>query len=144
MLSPRALEREAKIVARRLFRQKAWLERRGNLRDASPVDEKNSWVVVSAKTRRKSKAGLLSGALVKAMQSESWLNTDPTGALRLSAAGLEKFINPDVSINGSAGTFQGFSEQHQQRQSRIIKDPQGATISVVANETESPLGWMRA
>jgi len=135
MMSPRALEREAKILARQLFKQKAWLERQSGLLDSSVADEKNDWKVVSSKTRNKKRGVPVSGVLIKAMQAHNWLNNDPSGALRLSAAGVKKLIKP--------GGEQEFAAQHQQRQSRIIKDNEGVTVSVLSNETESPLGWMR-
>jgi len=141
MLSPRELEREAKIIAHQLFRQKAWIENRSKLTGGSPpVGEKDNWIIVSSKTQRKRKGRAVSAVLIKAMRDQCWLSSDPTGALRLSAAGLEKFIDPAMSHNKD----HNLAAAHQDRQSRIIKDPQGITVSVQSNETESPLGWMRA
>jgi len=130
-LSPRELEREAKIIARRLVKKKAWLE---GLTDSS--GGKQSWIIVSEKTVRKSKIMPLCSDLVRAMQAACWLASDPSGCLRLSAAGAEKLVN--------AADGERFLAQHQTRQQRIIKDHYGRTISVMSNETESPLGWMRA
>jgi len=131
MLSPRQLEREAKVIARRLVKQKAWLENRAEFREGQ-----EEWVFVSTKTSKKSKATPLCFKVVKGMQATCWLISDPSGSLRLSAAGAEKLLN--------AKDGEGFIAQHQNRQSRTIKDQQGRTISVISNEAESPLGWMRA
>ncbi len=130
-MSPHELKREAIIIARRLARQKAWLE---NFAGAS--DSKAKWIFVSAKTSRKSKTAPLCTELVSAMQASCWLKSDPSGCWRLSAAGAEKLLN--------ASDGERFAAQHQNRQPRIIKDQDGRTISVMSNEAESPLGWMRA
>lgn len=129
MLSPREFEREAKIVARQLIKSNGWIEKSG-----SSGQEK--WIIVSAKTSRKSKVSLLCSEVIKAMQSANWLGRDPSGSLRLSAAGVEKLLNIDDG--------QRFVAQHQDRKSRIIKDQEGRTISVISNDAECPLGWMRA
>jgi len=134
-MSPHAFEREAKILARQLLKQKAWLECRSALPGNGLAGEKTNWCVVSPNNKRKKPGAVISTALVEAMQLKNWLNSDPSGAIRLSAAGIEKLL--------SANAKQEFAAQHQQRQTRVIKDQQGLTVSVVSNETESPLGWMR-
>ena len=131
MLSPREIEREAKIVARQLFKRKGWIENTGDI-----CTGRKKWVIVTAKTTGKSKISPLCSDLIKAMQSACWLSSDPSGSFRLSAAGAEKLLNVD---NGER-----FVAQHQDRQLRTIKDQTGRTISVVSNDAECPLGWMRA
>ncbi len=131
MLSSRQLEREAKIIARRLVKQKAWLENRAGFREGQ-----KEWVFVSAKTSKKSKPIPLCSEVISGMTVACWLISDLSGSLRLSAVGAEKLLN--------AKDGERFVAQHQNRQPRIIKDQQGRTISVISNEAESPLGWMRA
>ncbi len=145
MLSPNAMVREAKIVARRLIKQKAWLECHPN-RIANPLpgtilrqtsrEQSRQWIVVSDKTRHKEKITPLPAGLVDAMLSENWLIADPTGALRLSTVGAEKLVK--------SGIGNDFAAQHQQRQPRLVKNEQGISVPVIVNDTESPLGWMRA
>ena len=130
MLSEKALLREAKIIARRLHKQQAWLE------NLSGSHEKHKWVVVSAKTRRKSSLNSLSRKVVSAIKARHWLKADATGCLRLTANGTNCLLGTAAS--------DGFVAQHQRQTTRVIKDPQGLMVSVKSNETESPLGWMRA
>ncbi len=137
MLSSRELEREAKILARRLVKQKAWLEEisRSGARSTLTASQEK-WIIVSAKTSGKSKITPIDSQLVDGMRSACWLKGDPSGSLRLSAPGAEKLLNAQIS--------NGFSNQHQDRMAKVIKDCDGRTISVTANQAESPLGWMRA
>ena len=132
MLSPRELVSEASIIIARLQKQKAWIESYG-----SSFENEKTWIIVSSQPTRRTKAKKkpLANVVIDAMCSENWLSADPTGALRVTAAGLKKFIKPSASHN--------FAEQHQQRTERLSKDPQNCTISVQSNETESPLSWMR-
>jgi len=133
MLSPRELVREASIIIARLQKQKAWIERYG-----SSFENEKTWIIVTSQTtgRAKAKKPPLAGEVVEAMCSKNWLSADPAGALRVTAAGLKKFVKTPENQN--------FADQHQRRTERLIKDPQNRTVAVQSNETESPLGWMRA
>lgn len=131
MLSPQALKREARIVAAKLYRQKAWLEQRNR----SSLDQ-TQWVLVSAKTRRKSKSIRFETGVIEAMRRQEWLKRDPAGTLSLTRLGHEALIGQCAGGD--------FASQHQHRETRIIKDEGGNTKTVLSNETESPLGWMRA
>ena len=130
-LSPRELEREAKIIARRLVRQKAWFE---NL--AGKYDGAEKWTIISAKSTKKSALKPTCSRLVEGMTKAGWLVRDPGGALRLGAAGVEYLLKNTSN--------ERFVDQHQIRQSRMIKNDRGLCVPVMLNETENPLGWMRA
>ena len=133
MLSPRELEREAGVIIARLFKKKAWLENK-----ASSFDETKNWIIVTATTSRKTKtrSKKISSELIEAMCSANWLVRDPSGSLIATTAGLKKFVALSKGMD--------FSTQHQQQAERLIKDDQNRTVYVRTNETESPLGWMRA
>ena len=131
MLSPIELKREAQIVARRLHKQKAWLENR-----AGSAMQNDCWIVVSARTTNKTRMTPLNIDLVSRMQTSGWLQPDPSGALRLSPAGMKNLLSLDVS-----GRLQA---SHQLRAEKTISDAENRTVYVSTNQTESPLGWMRA
>jgi hypothetical protein len=131
MLSPKQLQREAQMIARRMVRQKAWIEK-----STQELTGNCQWQIINGRTQTRSRAGKVSDDLVSAMIGENWLRKDPAGSWRLTMLALEKFV-PDARPGD-------FAAGHQLRSKKNICDSRGVTIPVIANETENPLGWMRA
>ncbi len=144
MLSPIALDREARIVIRNLLKKKAWLEKRQYTQSTKfglHARSSHNWVVVSARTRPKTKLQIIDLHVVKVMKEKGWLIGDPTGALIVSSLVTSKQEkgNLDKHLKGP-----DFVAQHQMQKPTIIKDHEQRTIFTIRNEAECPLGWMRA
>ena len=144
MLSPNELNREASIVIRSLVKKKAWLEQRkytktGNLRLHAQSISK--WVVINAKTKSSAKLQSVEAEVVEMMKSKGWLVPDPTGALIISSlvTSDQQKTKPNKQLKGPS-----FVGQHQLQKPAVIKDQEQRTIFTTRNETECPLGWMRA
>lgn len=133
MLSPNELHREACILIQNIVKKKAWLENR-----ATKISEKSHWVLVSARTKSGSKGQVFDREIVEAMVRQGWLSLDPTGVLVLTAMQNSK-MNIGEQASGS-----GFIQQHQLQVEKAIKDDDGRVVFTKVNQTESPLGWMKA
>jgi len=144
MLSPNELNREASIVIRKLAKKKAWLEQRRYTETGKlglHAQSKSKWVVINARTKSNAKPQSIEYEVVEVMKSKGWLVADPTGALIISSLVTSNKENtkPNKQLKGP-----GFIGQHQLQKPAIIKDQEQRTIFTTRNETESPLGWMRA
>ncbi len=145
MLSPRALNREASIVIRKMIKQKAWLEKRqSNKRSAYGLRAQSlkpqslkQWAFMSPRTKPDAKLHIIETEIVDAMRQKGWLIQDPTGALVISSA-----VNPNE--NEKSPNPPNFVQQHQLQVPIVIKDEEQRTIFTTINDAECPLGWMRA
>ena len=118
--------REARRVLRKLADAKARLVQ---TRDGR-------WAVLQHSDARSGRVKT-STEMVAAFRKRGWLEASGSDSLVLSAAGR-------VWLTGDLSGADPFAAQHQLLRSRTVTNERGEEISVVVNEGESPLGWLKA
>ncbi len=128
MLGDQQIIRQSKIIITRLVKSDGWLASCGGKTGACA-----SWKLYSGRKRKPGSTSKIDANLVAEMLKRNYLQTDPSGCLRPTNAGL-------VLIDADNGN----NNMKQIRSRRIITDASGLTVSVISNDTESPLGWLAA
>lgn len=130
-MSKRQQKRQQAALVGTLVRQKKWLEKYWPGHGSDFV-----WIIVGSKTRNKAKASKVERCLVDALLQQGQLFADPTGALR-TVCNAEKTV-------GSKSDDTRFASQHRLNVRRLVTTDNKIQTSVLSNEAESPLGWLKA
>jgi len=143
MLSPRAVDREAMRVLRRLLEPKTSLAKTASLSsDTGP----SKWGIFSSRNGWRRPVALIADEFVQAFLSREFLvplSKNHGGAL----AGVAPRF--DLSDIGNAFLRRGlagsdpFARQHQELEPKTIKGANGIRHHVMVNAAETPLGWLR-
>jgi hypothetical protein len=125
-LAENEILREGRRVLRKLTEAKARLVETGNGR----------WTVVQ---RGSASSGRVktSAEMVAAFHKRGWLDAGADDALVLSAVGR-------TWLTGDLAGADPYSAQHQLLRIRQVRDDSGHEATVVLNDGESPLGWLKA
>lgn len=118
--------REGRRVLRKLVEPKARL---------APATD-GRWTVVQRGAPSSGRVKT-SVAMVAAFRERGWLEAGAHDALVLSAAGRGWLMS---QLNGA----DPFTAQHQLLRTRLMRDDSGAISTVLVNDGESPLGWLKA
>lgn len=129
-------DRKARMVLRLIAKPDARLVEATPGVKATPGD----WTIETGKRRGRSRH-TVEDTMVRELVDRGWLMREPTGGLRISAAG-ERWL---------AGTGEGEKRDEGQRfgdQHRLVRHPtrpaRRSGAGPVVNEAESPLGWLRS
>ena len=118
--------REARRVLRKLADAKARL-----------VAGRDGRFTVVQRGRATSGRVKTSAPMVAAFRQRGWLEASANEALVLSARGR-------AWLSGDLAGADPYATQHQLLQVRTMTDDRGEEVSVVVNDAESPLGWLKA